>query len=87
MTEIIRDIRSFGILGEKVLIALRHRMYLRDAGNDIQVISYPTALLYGQQSLGRYLWPLCSDAVQKSIPNRSALRINMSLAPVSSKMQ
>ena len=38
MTEIVRDIRSFGILGKEVLIALRHRMHLWDAGNDIQVI-------------------------------------------------
>jgi hypothetical protein len=32
------------------LIAFGHRMHLRDAGNDIQVIGYPPALLDGQQS-------------------------------------
>lgn len=66
MTEIIRDIRSFDILGEEVLIALRHRMHLRDVGNDIQVINYPTALLYEQQSLRWQLRPFCGDAVEIS---------------------
>ena len=45
MTEIVGDICSFGILDEEVLITLRHRMHLRDAGNDIKVIGYPSALL------------------------------------------
>ena len=66
VTEIILYIFTIGILHEKVLISLGHRMILRDMGNHMDAIIYLAGLAYHNEPVIVYLWPLRSNAMQIS---------------------
>ena len=64
MTEIILNVLPLLILDEKMLIAFRHRMYVRYVRYDIDVIANAFAMLNRQQSFFGYLRPSSCYAVQ-----------------------
>ena len=56
MAEIIMHIFAIGILHEKVLISLGHRMILRDMGNHMDAFCYLTSLFNLQKPLFIDFW-------------------------------
>ena len=59
----IMHIFAIGILHEKVLISLGHRMILRDLGNHMDAFCYLTSLFNLQKPLFIDFWPLRSNAM------------------------
>ncbi len=62
--ENVVDIISISILHIEVLIALRHRMSLRNMGYYMHTFCYFTGLVNQGESVIFYLRPFCSNAMQ-----------------------
>ena len=64
MTEIVMDKISISILHIEIQISLGHWMILRNMSNHMDAFYYLTGLIYQEESVIVYLWPIHSNTMQ-----------------------